>query len=243
MLRILSLLMLVVSLGACATGGGNAKFNTDLGMSALAGGDYLGAIRYLQLATEDAPDDPELWNALGLAFQGRGLPERAMDAYRKAIALKPDFSEAWNNLGTVYLSLSQFDSALEAFRKALENIFYPRPENAWFNIGLAYYNTGRYDEAVQAFDRSIRANPNFCDAYYHKGQAYSQKSRWREAADTFRSLIQICPETAEPYRSAGIAYLKLGKRETARQYFEKARELAGTGPLADEINRYLKLLR
>ena len=70
-----------------------------------------------------------------------------------------------------------------------------------------------------------------------------QKERWREAVDVFRSLIQICPEAAAPYRSAGIAYLKLNKRQTARQYFEKARDIAPPGPLADEINRYLKLLR
>ena len=45
------------------------------------------------------------------------------------------------------------------------------------------------------------------------------------------------------YDSAGIAYLKMNKRQTARQYFEKARDIAPPGPLADEINRYLKLLR
>ena len=164
--RRIAVLLVALLLGACASGGGNAKYSSDLGMSALAGGDYLGAIRHLQAAVEAAPDDHELWNGLGLAYQGRDLPERAIEAYRKAIEVKPDFSEAWNNLGTVYLSLSQFDAALEAFRKALENILYPRPENAWFNIGMTYYNTGRYDEAIQAFGRSIRAEPNFCDAYY-----------------------------------------------------------------------------
>lgn len=40
-----------------------------------------------------------LWNRLGATLANGGLPEEAIDAYRKALDLRPTFTRATYNLG------------------------------------------------------------------------------------------------------------------------------------------------
>jgi len=50
-------------------------------------------------AMEIAPEDPDVWNAQGVAFEVMGRLKDATDAYAKALALSPYHRKAANNLG------------------------------------------------------------------------------------------------------------------------------------------------
>ena len=50
-------------------------------------------------AMELAPDDPDVWNALGVALEGRGKCVEATEAYEHALSLAPLHRKAANNLG------------------------------------------------------------------------------------------------------------------------------------------------
>jgi cytochrome c-type biogenesis protein CcmH len=39
---------------------------------------------------QEHPDDPEGWSRLGRSYTVLGEPDKAVDAYRHAVALKPD---------------------------------------------------------------------------------------------------------------------------------------------------------
>lgn len=58
-------------------------------------------IRMVQEAMVLAPDDPDVWNAQGVAMEVAGRNSEATDAYEKALSLAPGHRKAANNLGFV----------------------------------------------------------------------------------------------------------------------------------------------
>jgi len=65
------------------------------------------------------PDDPRAWVNLGLAHAGLGRVARAIDAYRKALALQPAQSEASTYLGNALYRVGRRREAEAAWREAL----------------------------------------------------------------------------------------------------------------------------
>mgnify|MGYP001576391005 CR=1 FL=1 len=69
------------------------------GAALLEAGDFDSAIEHLQKATALAPELPQTWFHLGIAYDDSGAFDQAVDSYNRAIRLQRDFPEAWNNLG------------------------------------------------------------------------------------------------------------------------------------------------
>jgi len=76
--------------------------------------------RDLELAARLEPRNPEYWFRLG-HYEEFNLeepnPDRALDAFRHAIALDPHYTEAWLDLATSY----ELDGKTEATRDAYEH--------------------------------------------------------------------------------------------------------------------------
>jgi tetratricopeptide (TPR) repeat protein len=84
------------------------------------------AAALFERAVERDPSYAEAWMALGSALDLKGeflsLPEftdRALDALRRAVALKPTLALAHSRLGSAYLNLRRYDEALAAAREAV----------------------------------------------------------------------------------------------------------------------------
>ena len=56
----------------------------------------------------------------------QGKLEEAIEAYKKALALKPDYAEAYSNMGVALKGQGKLEEAIEAFNRALS----VEPENA-----------------------------------------------------------------------------------------------------------------
>ena len=134
---------------------------------------------YKQATATDAAQ-PVLWARLGGAYLiagGKTGSDRsaaaedytqAVDAYKKAIALKSSEAGYHNNLGQAYAKLGKADDAMNEYTTAAQL----DPGNAglyYYNLGAILTNTGKTDEANAAFDKAIAADPNRADAYYWKG--------------------------------------------------------------------------
>lgn len=64
------------------------------------GGDIDGAIEDLEYVCKKDPS-PEAYYYLGVAFQRKGLKDKAREAFKKALALKPDYPEAAKALAEI----------------------------------------------------------------------------------------------------------------------------------------------
>jgi Flp pilus assembly protein TadD len=116
------------------------------------------AAEALRAALARAPDDAEIWNALGLCARELGQHRAALTLCRRAIALAPDLAGAWSNIGLLYRELRMPETAIACLERAVE--LQPRERGHHHNLGVAHAAAVRHQEAVAAFDRALLLAPD-----------------------------------------------------------------------------------
>jgi len=103
--------------------------------------------------------------AMGLAFWNQGQAQRAIESYRRAVALKPAYVEARINLASALSETGSTDEAIEHLLAALRpNPLGPHASVIHFNLGVNYERKGRGEAALAEFERALLLNPNFAEA-------------------------------------------------------------------------------
>jgi tetratricopeptide (TPR) repeat protein len=123
----------------------NPKVNLLLGLAYASAGDLDRAIQYTQ-ASASGEASFSAYHHLGLIYANRREPEKAIDAYRKALEMSPLSFRAWYQLGLVYASDLKFKEAIEAYGKVIE--INPRFTDAYLGLGSAHYWAGNKNEAL-----------------------------------------------------------------------------------------------
>ncbi len=143
----------------------------------------------LERAASLKPDDPEVFDALGRAYEGMGDTAAAISSFEHALALDPSMVESLNNLGTAYFKRSDFPAAEKYFAAALA--INPRASTALFNLGLCYSREGRSGDAIRQLER-VR-DLGFADdvTYYELGLAYEQVGRLADAVAALERAREI----------------------------------------------------
>lgn len=91
---------------------------------------------------------------LGRYYHGQLRYERAIEAYRRALALDPTMLDAMNALGAAYAERGDFSLAREQFEAALK--LQPDSVYTYNNLGFVNYLAGDYPEAVAAYKQALR---------------------------------------------------------------------------------------
>jgi tetratricopeptide (TPR) repeat protein len=94
---------------------------------------------------------------LGLQHKGAQRFPEAVEAFRRAVALRPAFPEAWNELGFALRKSGQYPEALTAYDRALQ--LRPNFPEALEYQGEAYVKLGRLDEARKILARLRALDP------------------------------------------------------------------------------------
>ena len=87
---------------------------------------------------------------MGIALPRANKLEEAIEAYKKALAIKPDYADAYNNMGNALQEQGKLEEAIEAYRKALSI----KPDYAEALLQHGYCTqrakqTGRGDRGLQ----------------------------------------------------------------------------------------------
>lgn len=105
------------------------------------------------------PKNHDAWVGLGNDYFDSHQPQRAVDAYAKALALKPDDPDILTDQGVMYRQLRQFDKALANFQRAGK--INPSHVPSIFNIGIVYAgDLNKPDEAAKAWNKVLILAPN-----------------------------------------------------------------------------------
>ncbi len=248
-MRKIAIIFFILTIASCGTASYTVKKGKNpyrahlrMGVSFLATGNYRAALSSLLKAKKLRQDDPQLFNALGLAYLGLGALKDAEAAFQKAIELKPDFSEAHNNLGVVYSNMGLYHLAIKEFHRALKNLLYSTPEQALVNLGWAHYKLGEYIKAENYTKQALLRNPRMCVARKNLGLIYWAEGRLMDAETQLKKAIYYCPNYTEAHFNLGLLYLKINRKKDAYREFKKVTKIAPDSPLAEEAEKYLRLL-
>ena len=204
---------------------GDADALFHLGSLLADGARSAEAVQAYRSALELTPDNPYLWMALGMAYQGvPGQMAESVRCLRKCIALKPDLADAHYDLGLACRRLGRDAEAVESYGKALElEPGYPGAHN---DLGNILQDEGRFDEAVEHYRAAIRAAPGYALAHSNLGNALARQGRLKEAVECYRKAIELEPDFPGAHLNLGSTYSLQGARDLAIGCYETALRLA-----------------
>jgi protein O-mannosyl-transferase len=133
----------------------------------------------LESATALKPDEPNVADALGRAYDGMGDVSRAVMSFKRAIEINPEMVESYNNLGTIYFKNKDYALAEANFTAALR--LKPEASTSRFNLGLSYARQGRYTDAARELEQVVQTTPRDAEALYELGLAYERAGRGNDA--------------------------------------------------------------
>jgi type IV pilus assembly protein PilF len=219
-----------------------ANTQIELGFAELNRGNFTEAFKALERAKKIYPDDPNIYNGLGLISLYQRQYQNAVAEFHNALRLNPNFSDAHNNLGTTYAQMKKWDEAIEEFRTALSDPFYRTPELARYHLGVALMEKGEIIEAVKELHAAVQMRSDFERALDKYGVALFRLNRVQEAVKQFKQAIEANSEYIDPHLNLGLAYMKQGKREEAITEFKIVLERSKDEELTASARRYLEIL-
>jgi Tfp pilus assembly protein PilF len=130
----------------------SAKEHLTNGRSYLLNGQLNEAITELSTAASLDPKLTEAHNLLGVAYDKKGLADRAKDSYERAVKVEPEDAQTLNNLGFSLYQNGNYRAAVDRLKRAAK--LAPSDDRILNNLGLALCRLGKFEEAYKHFARA-----------------------------------------------------------------------------------------
>ncbi|MES2211691.1 MAG: type IV pilus biogenesis/stability protein PilW [Pseudomonadota bacterium] len=136
-----------------------AELNIALGLAYLKQGDVERARDKLLRASRLNPQNPEVYEALGVYYEHVRLLPRAEESYWKALSLAPESAGANYHFGAYLCHMQQYAKAEGYFQVALEDQHYPKIGELLETAGVCAYQAGNHVLAEAYLTRAVRESP------------------------------------------------------------------------------------
>jgi tetratricopeptide (TPR) repeat protein len=193
----------------------------DLGMSALSAKNYSEAIANFFIATQKAPNEPKVWNALGIAYMEVFEYEKAESAFRRALEVDKKFTEARLNLGVMYFRKKDYENALREIRTALADEAFPHKHIAFYYLAKIYKALDNQNLYLENLRKATAYNPMFFEAQLELANAYEEMGDYRSALDVYRNLLNNGISTPQIELNMARLLFYTGDYENAKLFIRR----------------------
>jgi type IV pilus assembly protein PilF len=211
------------------------------GISLIEMKQFNNATKELIQAEKYSPNNPNVHYFLGIAYDGKGMRNKAIEEFKKAISLREDYSEAHNYLGVLYLDIESWDEAIKEFDRALANPLYDTPAMALYNSGLANYAKKYYQISITKYQEALQKEPmTYLRPQIEKniGCIYLDNSNLNEAILHFEKSVELNPSLYDAHFLLGECYLRIKDSKKAKQAFESVIKIS---PQSSSFNQKAKI--
>ena len=167
----------------------------------------------IHIFIEEYPFNELAWFNLGAAYQGIKLHEKAIDAYKYAVAIHEKFDYAYRNLGDAFIRLRKYKDAIEALEKVLE---LSRPEAVIYEaIGHCYDRLRNYAQARFHYKKASHLDTEDSQMYYKIACTYMNEGAWQGAIKQLLIATKIHKLQPEYNLALGQCYMEINNLEDA----------------------------
>jgi Flp pilus assembly protein TadD len=175
------------------------------------------AIAELSRAVSLDPKLAQAHNLLAVAYDRKGLHDRAKDSYERAVDANDNDPDALNNLGySLYIS-GNYRAAVDKLKRASR--LAPGDARILNNLALAQMRIGKYDDAYKNF---TRAGGEFA-GHTNVAALLVRIGRDDKAIEHLEAARRIQPDSQNVLRQLAELYEGTGRKEKA----EEARQALG----------------
>jgi len=194
--------------------------------------------------------------AFQLYLQGKFFGERAtqadtdkaIDLFKRALAIDPDFALAWAGLSRIHYQQAGFgfapiDEGFERAREAAQHALRLAPELAEGHIELGQVQESHdwnWTAAEASFRRALELAPGNADALRAAGGLARILGRLDEAAELIGKAIALDPLSTSTHRMAAMIHLLGNRVDDAAASFQVALDL---NPNAGRCHAFLAIAR
>jgi Flp pilus assembly protein TadD len=148
-----------------------------LGRIRYSTGKYVDAVQYFEEALVVSPENAKVENNLGLAYEGLNQVDKAVDAYKKAIAVGENSGtpseQPMVNLAIVLAHRSDLDGALAMLKRAV--IIAPEDASIHEHLGHVYLELNEPQQAQIQLEKAVSLSPSDARLHFLLGQVYRRE--------------------------------------------------------------------
>jgi tetratricopeptide (TPR) repeat protein len=175
------------------------------------------SIRLHQNIIEENPYSELAWFNLAAAYQGLKLYEKAVDAYKYAVAIDEKFDYAYRNMGDAFIRLRKYREAIESLERVLE---LSKPEDVIYEaIGHCYDKQRQYAQARFYYRKASHLNQDDSKLIYKIACTYLNEGQWANAVKQLESAIRLQGKHPEYHLALGECKVQLMEFRDAIQAF------------------------
>ncbi len=180
-----------------------AQENLERGRASLNSGNVNDAIAALSTAATTDPKLHEAHSLLGVAYEAKGMRDRAFKSLETAVKLDENNAEYLNNLGYLYFKNGDNDKAAKYLKRATKAR--PEVQRYWNNLGLVQAQRAKFDEAYECFVRAVGEYEGHMNvANRAQSMAYDKAAiKHLEAARALRPTAEILLRLVVLYKRNG----------------------------------------
>jgi len=186
--------------------------------------NYGEAIKYLNAAATDDPQNAEIPYLVAHSYADMMNYKLAIPYFQKAIQLDPNKNYWIYELGLIYYALNDDKNALKYILDAGAK-GYNRDNDYLENLGIAYLNVGNLDEGTKIMDEILKKKPSDMNILNMMAEAYYYKGQYKKAMDYWDRILEYDKTAASALYMIGMCYQKSGDKNKGIQLCDKAIEM------------------
>lgn len=190
---------------------------------------YAEAFEMFNHALEVAPDAPSALFEIAQYYEFLGQPAKSLEVLQKAVAYAPDNYWYSQTLAQLYQQQNKMDESI-ALLEAMSVRFPSKDEPLLVLIDM-YSKQNNYDQLIAALDRLEQKQGKSEQISLEKFKVYLKKEDEKAAFGEIDKLVDEYPLDLRYQTIRGDLYLQYGKKEEARQAYEKVLEKEPGNPM------------
>lgn len=167
-------------------------------------------------------------NNLGNIYFNKGLLEKSLKYYLKALEKEPSDNLILNNIAKVYLRQSCPNVALSYLKKAAKNN--ASDAECMRNLGIAYTELSKYTLAHTYLVKATKLSPREPSNYNALGNLLIEQGDIKAAVEMYSSGLRIDPKHKDLISNIQNIHIQIGESLVLDQYLHAVEEFEGRNP-------------